>query len=78
MTIDGMPYEISEVSSVEFAGNNTCTFSIVARPFETHTWMFGLGSETRYGNYETITGSISWNDSNDIVAIDPTMKQGVS
>lgn len=78
MTIDGMPYEISEVSSVEFAGNNTCTFSIVARPFETHTWMFGLGSETRYGNYETITGSISWNDSNDIVATDPTMKQGVS
>lgn len=78
MTIDGMSYEISEVSSVEFAGNNTCTFSIVARPFETHTWMFGLGSETRYGNYETITGSISWNDSNDIVATDPTMKQGVS
>ena len=32
----------------------------------------------RRGNYETITGSISWNDSNDIVATDPTMKQGVS
>lgn len=76
LTIDGMPYEMSEVTSVKYVGNNTCSFSIVARPFETHTWMFGLGSETRYGSYETITGTITWNDDNDITSTDPTMKQG--
>ncbi len=72
----GLTYEISEVTSVAYVGDSTCSFSIVARPFETHTWMFGLGSETRYGNYETISGSITWDDDNNIVATDPVMKQG--
>lgn len=76
VTINGLSYQVSEVTSVSYSGNNTCAFSIVARPFETHTWMFGLGSETRYGNYETINGSITWNDDNSIASTNPVMKQG--
>lgn len=76
VTINGLSYQVSEVTSVSYSGNGTCAFSIVARPFETHTWMFGLGSETRYGNYETISGSIAWNDDNSIASTDPVMKQG--
>ncbi len=76
VTINGLSYQVSEVTSVSYSGNSTCAFSIVARPFETHTWMFGLGSETRYGNYETINGSITWNDDNSIASTNPVMKQG--
>lgn len=76
MVINGVNYEVSEVTSVSYAGNDACSFSIVARPYETHTWMFGLGSETRYGSYETIKGSMTWNDDNDIVSVEPSMKQG--
>ena len=76
VTIKGLSYQVSEVTSVSYSGNGVCAFSIVARPFETHTWMFGLGSETRYGNYETIKGTITWNDDNSIASTDPVMKQG--
>ena len=41
VTINGLSYQVSEVTSVSYSGNGTCAFSIVARPFETHTWMFG-------------------------------------
>lgn len=76
ITINGQSYEVSEIASVAYAGEGTCSFTIVARPFETHTWMFGIGSETRYGNYETITGQISWSSDNAITATTPNMHQG--
>lgn len=63
--IDGQDYEISEVTNVSYDGGSTCSYTIIARKYETHSW-FGSQPETRYGNNETIKGSITWSDSNDI------------
>ena len=76
MTINGQTCVIDEVKSITYAGDNTCDFTIVMRPYETHTWMFGWGTETRYGNPETVTGKITWNDSDNVVSTEPSMKQG--
>lgn len=76
MTVNGQACVVDEVKSITYAGDNVCEFSIVIRPYETHTWMFGWGTETRYGNPETITGKITWNDADDIVSVEPSMKQG--
>lgn len=76
MTIKGQACVVDEVKSITYSGDNTCEFSIVMRPYETHTWMFGWGTETRYGNPETVTGRIVWDDNDAIVSVDPSMKQG--
>ncbi len=76
MTIKGQACVVDEVKSITYAGDNVCEFSIVMRPYETHTWMFGWGTETRYGNPETVTGRIQWNDEDDVVSVEPSMKQG--
>lgn len=76
MTINGQACVIDEVKSITYAGDNVCDFQIVMRPFETHTWMFGWGTETRYGNPETVTGKITWNDNDNVVSVEPSMKQG--
>lgn len=72
--INGQDYEISEVTNVSFDGGSTCSYSIIARKFETHSW-FGSQPETRYGNNETITGSITWNDSNEISNSSPKIER---
>lgn len=76
MTIDGQACVVDEVKSITYSGDNTCEFSIVMRPYETHTWMFGWGTETRYGNPETVTGRIVWGDDDNVVSVEPSMKQG--
>ena len=76
MTINGQSCVVDEVKSITYAGDNTCDFTIVMRPFETHTWMFGWGTETRYGTPETVTGKIVWNDNDNVVSTEPSMKQG--
>lgn len=73
-SLDGLSYEVSSVDSVSYAGDNTVEYALTARYFETHYW-FGFEAETRYGDYETITGTITWNDSNEIAAADPTIKK---
>lgn len=72
-TMGSVSYEMTSIESVEYKGDNTCSFVIVARPFETHSW-FGKETETRYGNNETIKGTITWNDRNEIAAIDPAIR----
>lgn len=73
--INGQDYEMRSISSIRYAGEDKCSFSIVARPFETHSW-FGVEMETRYGNDETINGTITYNDANQVIAIDPAIRQG--
>ncbi len=73
--INGVNYEISEISKVSYTRNNTCTYTIVARKYETNTWAIFGQTETRYGNYETINGTIQWNDSNEIQSMDPEIKE---
>lgn len=72
--IGGQDYEISEVNDVSYSGGNSCSYTITARKFETHSW-FGFESETRYGNYETVKGTISWNDSNEMSGSDPRIER---
>lgn len=73
--INGQDYEMRSISSLRYAGDNKCAFTIIARPFETHSW-FGVEMETRYGNDETINGTMTYNDQNQVIAIDPAIKQG--
>lgn len=71
-TIRGQNYQLGEVLSVTYKGNDVCAFSISARPYETHSW-FGLEPETRYGNYETIDGTIAFNPDNSVASTDPAI-----
>lgn len=75
ITMNGSLYEMSKVDGVTFEGGNTCSFSISVRPIQTVTW-FGTQTETRYGNYEIVNGTIVWTDSNQVASIDPDIKQG--
>lgn len=72
--IDGKNYEVGEIRGVTYQGGGQCAYSIVARQYETHKWLFG-DLETRYGNYETINGTITWNDANQITAMNPKIEQ---
>lgn len=72
--INGQDYEISEVTNVSYDGGSTCSYTIIARKFETHSW-FGSQPETRYGNNETITGSITWSDGNEISNSSPKIER---
>lgn len=74
LNIKGVDYELSEVASVTYAGGNACSYTIVARPFETHSW-FGVDAETRYGNPERVSGTISWSADDKIEATDPALKR---
>ena len=73
-SIDGMSYEVSSVDAVEYLGDNTAAYTLTARYFETHYW-FGFEAETRYGDYETLEGTITWSDSNEISGASPTIKR---
>ena len=75
LTMDGQLYEMSKVGEVAYEGGNSCAFSITVRPIQTVTW-FGTQTETRYGNYQVVNGTIVWTDANQIASIDPSIKQG--
>ena len=72
--IAGQDYEIGDVTEVSYDGNDTCSYTITARKFETHSW-FGQEPETRYGNYETIRGTITWNSSNEVSGSNPKIER---
>ena len=71
---DGVNYEVSSVDSVTYQGDNVVAYTLTARYYETHYW-FGFEAETRYGDYETISGTITWSDSNVIESADPSIKK---
>lgn len=65
-------YQLGEVQSVTYQGNDVCAYTITARLFETHSW-FGSEPETRYGNYETLEGTITFNASNEMISSSPSV-----
>ena len=73
-SINGLSYQVSSIDSIEYTGENTVTYTITARYYETHYW-FGFEAETRYGDFETLTGTITWSDSNEISGANPTIKR---
>ncbi len=74
-TMKGQNYQLGEVKAVTYKGNDVCGYSITARPYETHSW-FGQEPETRYGNYETIDGTMTFNASNEVLSTDPVITRG--
>ena len=69
--IDGATYEVdSNTLDVSYAGEGVTKYSITARVVETHDYLF-FGSQTLYGDWKTISGSLTWSDDNGIVASSP-------
>ena len=61
-TIDGATYEVnSDTLDVTYTGNTSVKYSISARVVETQEYQ-NFGSQTLYGDWKTISGSITWDD----------------
>ncbi len=73
-SINGIDYEVSKIDSVEYLEDSTCKYTLTARKYETHSW-FGQEPETRYGNNETINGTITFDSSNKVSSSNPSIKQ---
>ena len=63
ITIDGVSYEVESLGSVEYAGNDTVTFSFTGRPF---TYFMGqyIALDTR-----NVTGQVVWTPDNGVSGI---------
>lgn len=69
--IDGVTYEVdSSTLDVTYAGDGVTKYSVSARVVETHDYLF-FGSQTLYGDWKTISGSLTWSDDNGIAASSP-------
>lgn len=72
--INGMSYELKHVESLTYEGDDTCAFTVVMRPYETHSW-FGSQPETRYGNEQRISGTMRFSQGGQLESIDPDIKR---
>ncbi len=73
-TLDGVSYELSSIEDISYTGGDGCSFRVVMRPFETHSW-FGSQPETRYGNEQTIKGEMSFSSDGTLATINPNLKR---
>lgn len=73
-TIGSMSYELISVDGIEYLGDDSCSFTLTMRPFETHSW-FGSQPETRYGNDQKINGTMKFSQGGELESIDPDMKR---
>lgn len=73
-SINGMNYQLKHVESVDYAGNDTCAFTVVMQPYETHSW-FGAQPETRYGNEQRISGTMHFSSDGQLQSIDPAIQR---
>lgn len=72
--IGGTNYQVSSVDSVTYEGNDVVAYQLTAKPYETYYW-FGSVPETRYGDPQKVTGTITWNSSNAIASSSPAIKK---
>jgi beta-lactam-binding protein with PASTA domain len=63
LTLNGTSYEIVSLDSVQYGGNSTTTFTATARPYAS------LLGERVYTSNRSISGTIVWSDSNDVISI---------
>lgn len=75
LTISGGTYEVRSVKEVGYDGNGVCAFTLVVRPFATTQlpWFLGGGTKTEYGTEETITGTVTWTDADEVGSIDSSL-----
>lgn len=69
----GMSYELQSVDGITYEGDDTCSFAITMRPYETHSW-FGSEPETRYGNSQTVRGTMRFSQDGALASINPDIK----
>ena len=55
---------------VSYAGDNTTKYTISARVVETRDYLF-FGSQTLYGEWKAVSGTITWSADNGIAASSP-------
>lgn len=63
LTLNGTSYEIVSLDSVQYGGNSTTTFTATARPYAS------LLGERVYTSNRSISGTIVWSDSNDVISV---------
>lgn len=71
-TMNGMSYELERIDALNYQGDDACTFTVVMRPYETHSW-FGSEPETRYGNEQRINGTMRFSSDGQLESIDPAL-----
>ena len=70
-SIDGVTYEVNpDTLDVSYAGDNTTKYTISARVVETRDYLF-FGSQTLYGEWKAVSGTITWSADNGIAASSP-------
>lgn len=73
VTYNGTPYRVdASTLVVDYVGNNTVSYSVQGVEIG---YIFGIAIENPNGA-ATLTGTITWNDDNDIAAVSPSLKQG--
>ena len=72
--IGGKNYEIGKLTAVEWTSGGTVAYTITARQYQTTNWLDGE-TETRYLDYETIQGTLAFDDNNNVYAGNPTIQQ---
>ena len=73
-SINGMNYQLKHVEAVNYEGNDTCSFTVVMQPYETHSW-FGAQPETRYGNEQRVSGTMHFSSDGQLQSIDPAIQR---
>ena len=72
--IGGKNYEIGKLTAVEWTSGGTVAYTITARQYQTTNWLDGE-TETRYLDYETIQGTLAFDDNNNVYAGNPAIQQ---
>ena len=72
--IGGKNYEIGKVTAVQWTSGGTVAYTITARQYQTTNWIDGE-TETRYLDYETIQGTLAFDDNNNVYAGNPAIQQ---
>lgn len=73
-SINGMNYQLKHVEAVNYEGNDTCSFTVIMQPYETHSW-FGAQPETRYGNEQRVSGTMHFSSDGQLQSIDPAIQR---
>lgn len=73
ISYDDKTYEMMEVNSVDFDGDNSCSYTITARPFEDIGWIGNFGKRS-YGSKVQLTGKVFFSDSGNISSSEPSLK----
>ena len=75
LSIDGATYELDPDAEgnalyVEYVGDSTCSYSVLGRVVEQVDTIF-FGTQTFYGDWQVLTGTVTWGDDDTISSASP-------